>query len=249
MTDRKLHLSGVVAGVVAVTFCGIALAQSHTRASANEGAGWGALAGLVFGGKLEDVVEGAVVGGVAGAVVGSAEAQEAAARQQAQAARAQQIREQERVAYEQEAQRRAKAQAEYEHRLAMERQNLAAQQQAAQPAQSSAGPDEEMLVRAFGQDTVTGWYALRDCKHNNALIAATAGENASAASHQLAATWLRAIIAFDQKRTNSGNAALQNLIVIDPEISTMEEAEEAAQDLLAELRVERRAAGIRCGAG
>jgi hypothetical protein len=239
----------VVTAILSVFVCGLAAAQSQTRESAKTGAGWGALAGLVFGGRLSDVIEGAVVGGAAGAVVGTSKAQEAAAVEQTQIARAGEIREQERAAYEQEAQRRAMEQADYERRLNMERQQLAAHQTTApQPAQSSTGPDDALLIRAFGEDTVTGWYALRDCKHNYALIAASAGENATAASHQLAAVWLRAITALDQNRSNSANAALQYLIDIDPEITTLPDAQEAAQDLLAELRIARRDAGVSCRA-
>ena len=246
MTDCISRPAGAIVAVVAVSLWGLAIAQSQTEQTMRKGAGWGALAGLVFGGRLSDVVEGAVIGGTAGAVVGSSRAQEDASRQQAEMARAQQIREEERRAYEREAERRAMLQAQYETRLATEAEGLVAHRAASPPSQGVAGPDEEMLVRAFGQDTVTGWYALRDCNHNTALIAATAGENAGAASHQLAAVWLRAIVALDQKRENSAKAALHNIVVIDPDVSSMEEAAKAAQDLLAELRVERRSAGVSC---
>jgi hypothetical protein len=238
----------VIAAVSMIAF-DLAVAQSQTSQSAKTGAGWGALAGLVFGGSLSDVVEGAVVGGVGGAVVGSSKGREQAAREEAQIARAREIRERERDDIEQETQRRAMAQAEYERRLDIERQQFATQAAVAQQTASAAPtvPDDAMLIRAFGQDTVTGWYALRDCKHDYALIAATAGENANAVSHQLAAVWLRAIIALDQKRANSANAALQSAVEIDPDVSTLADAQREAQELLTELRVDRRSAGVTCG--
>jgi hypothetical protein len=244
----------VVAAVSIIAF-ELAVAQSQTAQSAKTGAGWGALAGLVFGGSLGDVVDGALVGGATGAVVGSSKGREQAANEQTQIALAAEIRERESAAIEQEAQRRAMEQAEYERRLDIERQEFAMQAAAAQQAMAAQQtataaptvPDDAMLIRAFGQDTVTGWYALRDCRHDYALLAATAGENADAVSHQLAAVWLRAIIALDQKRANSANAALQSVIDIDPEVSTLEEAQGEAQELLAEIRVDRRSAGISCG--
>ena len=246
MIDLRTSLLCAVTAIIALNLSAPAVAQGQTEETMRKGAGWGALAGLVFGGRLSDVVEGAVIGGTAGAVVGSSRAQEESARQQAEMARAQQIREEERRAYEREAERRAMLQAQYETRLATEGEQLAVHRSTNQ--QSTAGPDEAMLIRAFGEDTVTGWYALRDCKHNTALIAATAGENAEAASHQLAAVWLRAVVALDQGRENSTRAALHNLVVIDPDVSSMEEAQAGAQDLLSELHNDRRSAEVNCGA-
>ena len=245
-----MHTKSIRTAVVlalALALAGVAIAQSsQTQDTMKKGAGWGALAGLVFGGRLSDVVEGALIGGTAGAVVGSSRAQEEAARQQSELARARQIQEQERLAYEQEAEHRAVRQAQYESRLETEGQQLVADRAAGNPG---SGPDEALLIRAFGQDTVTGWYALRDCRHDTALIAATAGENAEAASHQLAAVWLRAIVAIDRNQENSANSALRNLIGIDPDVSSMQEAEAGAADLLAALQDERRVAGINCGSG
>ncbi len=131
----------------------------------------------------------------------------------------------------------------------MERERLATAQASpasAPTAQDTWVNDADMLKRAFGEDVVTGLYALRDCKHDNALIAATAGENSTVFSHQLAAVWLRAIIALDQNRINSANAAYQYLIEIDPEASTADEAHQFAQELLVEVRAERSAAGRSC---
>ena len=238
----------IAATAWAIFVCGHASAQQQTRDSAATGAGWGALAGLVFGGELSDVVEGAVVGGVAGAVVGSAKAQDQAAVEQARIARAREIREQDRIAYEQEAQRRAMVQADYERRLQDERGRLglARTGSAQPPAKSPLINDPKMLTRAFGEDTVAGLYALRDCRHDYALIAATAGENSTVASHQLAAVWLRAIIALDQNRMNSANATYQYLIEIDPEVSTVDEAHQYAQELLVEVRADRSATAVSC---
>ena len=50
--------------------------QSQTAKSAKKGAGWGALAGLVFGGSLWDVAEGAAIGAAGGAGYGALKSNE-----------------------------------------------------------------------------------------------------------------------------------------------------------------------------
>ena len=50
--------------------------QTQTARSAKKGAGWGALAGLVFGDSLWDVADGAMLGAAGGAVYGAAKGNE-----------------------------------------------------------------------------------------------------------------------------------------------------------------------------
>jgi hypothetical protein len=236
---------------VLVAACGTP--QTQVGRSAKTGAGIGALAGLVFGGDLSDVVAGAAIGGLGGAAVGSAkssEQQDAARTEIArQEATANARRENERLAMEQDAQARAAAQVEYEQRLRVERERLVAEQQSASAdgaIDANWLADPEMLVRAFGEDNVTGLYALRDCQHDTAIIAASAAENSTNASYQLTSVWLRAMVAVDLNRTVSANTAYRQLIVVDPEVLTMEEAESAAVDALAAVRADRAASGIVC---
>ena len=97
--------------------------QTQVGKSGKSGATAGALAGLVFGGSLSDVVTGAAIGGLAGAAVGSAKSKEQQNVARTELA-AQESRQ--RLAMEQEAQRRAELQVQYEQRLRTERQNLEA---------------------------------------------------------------------------------------------------------------------------
>ena len=176
--------------IVLVVACGTP--QTQVGRSAKTGAGVGALAGLVFGGDFEDVIAGAAIGGLGGAAVGSAKAseQQQVARTQIaqQEANERDRRERERLAMEQDAQARAEAQVQYEQRLRVERERLIAEQQSASASgtlDSNWLADPDMLVRAFGEDNVTGLYALRDCQHDKAIVAASAAENSTNASYQL----------------------------------------------------------------
>jgi hypothetical protein len=223
--------------------------ETQVGKSAKTGASVGALAGLVFGNSWSDVVAGAAVGGLGGAAVGSAKSAEHEDVARTEIARQDALqrtqREDERLALERESQARAVAQAEYEQRLRVERERL--QNSAPSAAtQSSWLADPDMLLRAFGEDNVTGLYALRDCQHDKAIIAASAAENSPNASYQLTSVWLRAMVAVDLNRTVSADTAYRQLIIIDPDVSTVAEARSSTVDALAEVRADRAASGMVC---
>ena len=238
--------------ILLIAACGTP--ETQVGKSAQTGAGVGALAGLVFGGSLSDVVTGAAIGGLGGAVVGSAKSaeQEDVARTEIarQEANQRAQREDERLDMERDAQARATAQAEYEQRLRVERERLIAEQKngsnSGGAAQSNWLADPELLLRAFGEDNMTGLYALRDCQHDKAIIAASAAENSANASYQLTSVWLRAMVAADLNRHVSSDNAYRQLIVLDPDVSTMAEAKSATVDALAAVRADRVSSGIVC---
>jgi hypothetical protein len=223
--------------------------ETQVGKSAKTGASVGALAGLVFGNSWSDVAAGAAIGGLGGAAVGSAKSAEKEDVARTEIARQDALqrtqREDERLASEREIQARAVAQAEYEQRLRVERERLQNSVSSA-ATQSSWLADPDMLLRAFGEDNVTGLYALRDCQHDKAIIAASAAENSPKASYQLTSVWLRAMVAVDLNRTVSADAAFRQLIVIDPDVSTVAEAKSSTVDALAEVRADRVASGIVC---
>jgi hypothetical protein len=246
MTRIKLIVLLIIPTLLLVA-CGTP--ETQVGKSAKTGASVGALAGLVFGNSWSDVVAGAAVGGLGGAAVGSAKSAEQEDVARTEIARQDALqrtqREDERLAWEREVQARAVAQAEYEQRLRVERERL--QNSASSAAtQSSWLADPDMLLRAFGEDNVTGLYALRDCQHDKAIIAASAAENSPKASYQLTSVWLRAMVAVDLRRTVSADAAFRQLIVIDPDVSTVAEAKSSTVDALAEVRADRVASGIVC---
>ena len=206
--------------------------DTQTGKSAKTGATYGALAGLVFGGDLGDVVEGAIVGGAGGAVYGSVKANE---QQKAKSNEIASRESQQRMRIEQE-------------RLALEKSiaNSQASMTSASNVKKSWTQDTALLERAFGKDSVDGLVALRDCDHSRAIIYATAAENGSMVTHQLAGTWLKAMIAVDSRDQPAADTAFQRLVRDDPDVSSVRQASDYANETLTDVRSDRRELGISC---
>ena len=231
----------LIAGSMLVAGCGTP--KTQVGRSGKTGAATGALAGLVFGGSVTDMVTGAAVGGLAGAAVGSAKANEEEQRARTSLAEEESRR---RLAMEQEAMRRAELQVQYEERIRAERQRLEIATASGAASDGNWLSDPEMLERAFGKDNVAGLYALRDCQHDKAIVAAAAAENSSTASHQLASVWLRAMVAADLDRETSARAAYGQLVTIDPEVMSIDDARQETEAAMAVVREDRQTMGIVC---
>ena len=140
---------------LAVCFSALVYAETQTAKSAKTGAGWGALAGLVFGGSVWDMAEGAIVGAAGGAVYGSMKAKE------------QQKQEQIDISKE-EAEQRLRLEEERNRILATTTRQTQTTHQSGESTGGQTGEsimaDRALLERAFGADNVEGLYALRDCQ-------------------------------------------------------------------------------------
>jgi hypothetical protein len=208
--------------------------QSQTAKSAKKGAGWGALAGLVFGGSLWDVAEGAAIGAAGGAGYGALKANE------------QQKRNRTDIAYA-ESQQRIRLEQERNYILAeQKRAELEGQTQVAN--QSNWMADRDLLNRAFGRDNVDGLFALRDCQHEKATLFALAGANSDMLSHRLAAIWLEAMIAEDKRDGAGAKRAYQQIVVQDQTVVNIEQAQGETIDALVDVRADRKVMGIQCKA-
>jgi hypothetical protein len=227
----NLKSRNVVNRIILVTtllmFAVPAMAQkTQTAKSAKRGAGWGALAGLVFGGSVWDVAGGAALGAAGGAVYGNMKGKE----------REKQI--QSDIAYDESQQR---------IRLEQERNEILAAQQAAGKVDTSQwAQDRELLNRAFGKDNVDGLFELRDCKRDRAYMHALAGANSDMLSHRLASVWLEALIAVDAKDSKSAERAYQRLIAQDETVVNIQQAQAETMDLLVEIRAARQNQNIVC---
>jgi hypothetical protein len=198
--------------------------RTQTAKSAKTGAVWGGLAGLVFGGDLSDVVEGAVIGGAGGAVYGSVKGNQQLKAENNELARQQLRIEQERNYILQDATVSTKT----------------SQRQQAPQA------DEQLLIRAFGEDNVRSLTALRDCDHKRAQLYAMAGANSDFLSHRLAAIYLEAMIAEDRGNTNTAAAVYQQIVVQDAGVTSADRARMETLDALTDVRADRRNMGINC---
>ena len=206
--------------------------QTQTGKSAKRGAGWGAMAGLVFGDSVWDVAEGAAVGAAGGAAYGAVKGNEMEKKYQND------------IAYSESQQRL---------RLEQERNYILAQQKVAESRGQTQVVNSEnwmtdrtLLERAFGVDNVNGLYELRDCQHSKAQINALAGANSDMLSHRLASIWLEAMIAEDQRDSTRAQRAYQQIVAQDASVVSVDQARAETVDALAAVRSDRRAMGISC---
>jgi hypothetical protein len=208
--------------------------QSQTTRSAKKGAGWGALAGLVFGGSLWSAAEGAVVGAAGGAAYGALKNNEEQKRIQTDIAFA-------------ESQQRIRLEQERNYILADQKQaEMEGRREVAN--QNNWMADRELLNRAFGNDNVDGLFALRDCYHDRAFLLALAGANSDMLSHRLASIWLEAMIAQDRKDADAAQRAYQQIVVQDETVVNVQQAQAETIDALVDVRADRQNMGIQCKA-
>jgi uncharacterized membrane protein len=198
--------------------------KTQTAKSAKTGAVWGGLAGLVFGGSLSDAVEGAVIGGATGAVYGSVKGN-----QQLKAERNELARQQLRI--------------EQERNYILQDEIAASK---ASQGNYTPEADEQLLIRAFGEDNVRSLTALRDCDHKRAQLYAMAGANSDFLSHRLASMYLEAMIAEDRGNSNTAAAAYQQIVIRDASVTNTDRARMETLDALTDVRADRRTLGINC---
>ena len=236
MKSKSGKLPGrIILLTILLVFKATGLAQpSPTATSAHPGDGWGALAGLVFGGSLWDVAEGAAIGAAGGAGYGALKSNE------------QQKRIRTDIAYA-ESQQRIRLEQERNYILAeQKRAELEGQAQVAN--QSNWMADRDLLNRAFGTDNVDGLFALRDCQHEKATLFALAGANSDMLSHRLAAIWLEAMIAEDRRDGAGAKRAYQQIVVQDQTVVNIAQAQGETIDALVDVRADRKVMGIACKA-
>ncbi len=107
--------------------------------------------------------------------------------------------------------------------------------QAQQKKLSEADSLEEQFRIAYGDENVDGLIALIDNNHQRALAFATAGETSEDANYRLSAVWLKTIIYADQGDREAVEKEYDRLIVLDPEVSSVEDADRWMELLLEDL--------------
>ena len=236
-TEMNSRVKNIAAKIILISTLALlvlpaAAQQTQTAKSAKRGAGWGALAGLVFGDSLWDVAGGAMVGAAGGAAYGSLKENERQKKQQTEIARA-------------EANQRIRLEQERNYILAeQKRAELHGQSQVA--TSTNWMSDRDLLNRAFGVDNVNGLFALRDCQHDNATLYAMAGANSDMLSHRLAAIWLEAMIAQDKGDSAAAKRAYQQIAVQDQTVVNVEQAQAETIDALVDVRADRKNMGVTC---
>lgn len=105
---------------------------------------------------------------------------------------------------------------------------------------SRSGSKEDVDIEAqyrrdWGNEVVDGLLALIDGNHERALALAAAGETSPDANHRVAAAWLKAIIAADRGDEVAAEAEYERLVVLDPELGSVNEGHEWMKLLLDDL--------------
>ena len=199
----------------------------------------GAVWGLIFGGDIGDVVEGAAAGAAVGAVGGAV---------------SDSYSKKDRKRYEKQ---RAQAQAEAEARAAdAERQKLEAerraleeQQRSQQTQTASNGGEpvtEEEWIAYIGVDNWNALTALVDCQHQRSLLLAQAAATIDDSEFRLGSRWVEALVAVDLNDQAAAAELFPELVSLDPEIDTVQQASLEADKAILEIRDIRRQDGIAC---
>ena len=122
-------------------------------------------------------------------------------------------------------------------------QNEAIKDLQGQQQQLSEADSLEAQFRVeYGNENVDSLIALIDGNHERALALAGVGETAKDANHRMSAVWMKAIILADQGNTEELNKEYERLIVLDPEVESVEDGEKWMELLLKDLSDFREAA-------
>jgi hypothetical protein len=191
----------------------------------------GAVFGLLLGGSVDRAIEGAAVGAATGAVGGAIDDSYA---------------KKDRRRYEQQ---QAQARAEAEARAAEEKRRQLEAQQAQDAATASTASDphtEEEWIAAIGVDNWNALVALIDCQHERASLLSKAGATVDDPEYQLASRWLEALIALDKKDSPSAESIYEDLVELDPEIDSVQQAGIEGDRAILDVRQIRLDEGITC---
>lgn len=107
--------------------------------------------------------------------------------------------------------------------------------QAEQKKLKKANTLEDQYRIEYGDENVDGLIALIDNNHPRALALANAGETSNDANYRLSAVWLKAVIYADQGDREAVEKEYARLIVLDPEVSSVEDGDRWMEPLLKDL--------------
>ncbi len=227
----------------------VVVAQNRVGRRAGRGAAMGAVWGLILGGDIDDAIEGAAAGAAVGAVGGAIDNSYAKKDRR-------RYYEQQRAQQQAEAQALARAQAEAteaeRQRLENERLELEAEKlrleeaEAVEIALAGESLTEERWIEVVGVDNWNALVALVDCQHNRARLLAQAAATVEDPEYQLASRWVEALIAVDVKDSATSKRAFAQLVDLDGDIDSVQQASIEADKAVLDVRQIRRDEGITC---
>jgi hypothetical protein len=88
----------------------------------------------------------------------------------------------------------------------------------------------EKLRAEIGDDAYAGLEALADCKHDVAIGYGKTAARSIQRDHALAGLWLEVLAYADDRREDEARALLPEIVEMDPEIGSVEEAEQRMRE-------------------
>ena len=232
---RNLRYAVVVAVVlvfVTTFFAADASAQKKT-VKPKKAAGIGALLGLALGGGVWDVAAGAALGAAGGHIAKEAQTSN---QNKAEAKRQHELDMQAAKAYQESS--------DHAQDLAVRETRVAALEDKLNYTVQVANDTEAAFIEAIGDDNWAGYMALRACQYDRANALAGVGAVSSVRDHQVASVWLLAMTAVDRKDSETADIVFEELVNVDTDIDTVQQASLATDKAVLELRSERAAIGI-----
>jgi len=105
---------------------------------------------------------------------------------------------------------------------------------------------EEEWIAAIGQDNTNALDALVDCQHDRAELLAKAGATSENPDFALAGYWLEALVAVDSKDQAAAESLFAELVDLDDDVDTVQQASVAADQAILKIRETRSAEEISC---
>jgi len=105
---------------------------------------------------------------------------------------------------------------------------------------------EEEWIAAIGQDNTNALDALVDCQHDRAVLLAKAGATSDNPDFALAGYWIEALVAVDSQDQAEADGLFSELVDLDDDIDTPQQASVAADQAILQVREARSDEGISC---
>ncbi len=105
---------------------------------------------------------------------------------------------------------------------------------------------EEEWIAAIGQDNTNALDALVECQHDRAALLAKAGATSENPDFALAGYWIEALVAVDSQDQAEADGLFSELVDLDDDIDTPQQASVAADQAILQVREARSDEGISC---
>lgn len=125
-----------------------------------------------------------------------------------------------------------------------EQQRATAQKNAELERENRALRLREELIAKIGMQNTEAISELIQCQHEQALVHVRRASTSDDRNERLASLWIEATVALDRRDLAAASAVYPTLVAQDEEVSSVDEAQATAMDLLAKLEDTRAEFGL-----